>query len=81
MPTRVDDPETTTVEEGEVDYGWVLQVTFITTILGGAPVVAALSTLVSLPTWAARANFAVRVGAVIWFVTAVGVYLYARRNA
>ncbi|WP_129116407.1 DUF5822 domain-containing protein [Halegenticoccus tardaugens] len=63
-----------------VDYGWVMQVTFVTTILVGAPVVAALSTGVALPTWESRVSFAVRVGAVIWIVTAVCVYLYARRT-
>ena len=63
-----------------VDYGWVMQVTFVVTIAVGAPIVAALSTLVTLPTWGARVAFAVRVGAVIWFLTAVGVYVYARRT-
>ena len=63
-----------------VDYGWVMQVTFVVTIAVGAPIVAALSTLVTLPTWGARIAFAVRVGAVVWFLTAVGVYVYARRT-
>ncbi|MFC6865163.1 DUF5822 domain-containing protein [Halomicroarcula sp. GCM10025817] len=61
-----------------VDFGWVMQVTFLTTILVGTPVVVALSALVTLSTWSARALFAVRVGAVVWFLTAVSVYLYAR---
>jgi hypothetical protein len=34
---------------------------------------------VTLESWGARAAFAVRVGAPIWFVTAVAVALYARR--
>jgi len=34
-----------------------------------------------LPTWEARAAFAVRVGAVVWILVAVPVYLYARRAA
>ena len=63
-----------------VDYGWVMQVTFVVTISVGAPIVAALSTLVTLPTWGARVAFAVRVGAVVWFLTAVAVYVYARRT-
>ncbi|MEZ3162432.1 DUF5822 domain-containing protein [Halorubrum sp. RMP-47] len=63
-----------------VDYAWVMQTTFVVTILVGAPVVALLSTLVTLETWGARAAFAVRVGAPIWFVTAVAVALYARRS-
>ena len=62
-----------------VDYGWVMQVTFVVTIAVGAPIVAVLSTVVSLPTWGARVAFAVRVGAVVWFLTAVGVYVYARQ--
>jgi hypothetical protein len=62
-----------------VDYAWVMQTTFVVTILVGAPAAALLSTLVTLETWGARAAFAVRVGAPIWFVTAVVVALYARR--
>lgn len=76
MPTRVE----TTDPEG-VDYGWVMQTTFVLTIVVGAPVVAVLSTGADLPTWAARATFALRVGAVVWILTAVGVFLYARRRA
>jgi hypothetical protein len=63
-----------------VDYGWVMQTTFVVTILVGAPLVAVLSTGVTLSTWAARVSFAVRVGAVVWFLTAVAVFLYARRT-
>ena len=70
----------TTDPEG-VDYGWVMQVTFVATILVGAPVVAVLSVGTPLPTWEARAGFAVRVGAVVWLLVAVPVYLYARRAA
>jgi uncharacterized membrane protein len=61
-----------------VDYGWVMQTTFVTTILLGAPLIAILSLSVELTTWASRAQFAVRVGAVIWIVTAIAVYGYAR---
>ncbi|EMA57051.1 DUF5822 domain-containing protein [Halorubrum lipolyticum] len=63
-----------------VDYGWVMQTTFVVTILVGAPVVAVLSAFVTLDSWGARAAFAVRVGAPIWFVTAVAVAIYARRT-
>jgi hypothetical protein len=69
------------VEPEGVDYGWVMQVTFVVTILAGAPIVAILSSGTPLPTWGARAAFAVRVGAVIWIFVAVGAYLYARRAA
>jgi hypothetical protein len=63
-----------------VDYGRVMQLTFVVTIVAGAPLVAALSLFVTLETWTQRASFAVRVGAVVWFVTAVGVYLLERRT-
>jgi hypothetical protein len=63
-----------------IDYGWVMQTTFVVTILVGAPIVAALSAFVTLDSWPARAAFAVRVGAPIWFVTAVAVAVYARRT-
>ncbi|MFB6135720.1 MAG: DUF5822 domain-containing protein [Halobacteriaceae archaeon] len=62
-----------------VDYGWVMQTTFVLTVLVGAPLVAALSLTTALPTWGDRVAFAARVGAGVWFVTAVAVYLYARR--
>jgi hypothetical protein len=75
VPTRVE----TTDPEG-VDYGWVMQVTFVVTILVGAPVVALASTAVSLPTWGARVGFVLRVGAVVWIVVAGGVFLYAKRT-
>ncbi len=67
------------VEVEGVDYGWVMQTTFVVTILVGAPVVAVLSAVVTLDSWGARAAFAIRVGAPIWFVTAVVVALYAKR--
>ena len=63
-----------------VDYGWVMQVTFVVTIVVGAPVVAALSLMTTLSTWTERAGFAVRVGALVWFIVAVAVFLYARRH-
>lgn len=75
MPKRVE-----TTDPDGVDFGWVMQTTFVVTIVAGAPLVAALSLLVQLSTWGARASFAVRVGAVVWFCTAVGVYLYARKQ-
>ncbi|PSP67356.1 hypothetical protein BRC85_06530 [Halobacteriales archaeon QS_1_69_70] len=76
MPERVG----STDPEG-VDYGWVMQTTFIVTIVAGAPVVAALSIFVPLPTWDARAAFAVRVGAVVWLAAGIAVYAYARSQA
>ncbi|WP_158056193.1 DUF5822 domain-containing protein [Halorussus halophilus] len=74
-PVESHDPE-------GVDYGWVMQTTFVLTIVVGAPIVAllAVATGVSLPTWASRVSFAVRVGALVWFIVAVGVFLYARKE-
>jgi hypothetical protein len=74
-PVETHDPE-------GIDYAWVMQTTFIITVVGGAPVVAllALVTGVSLPTWAARVEFAIRVGALIWLLVALGAYFYQRRN-
>ncbi|MFC7007860.1 DUF5822 domain-containing protein [Halalkalicoccus salilacus] len=75
MPTPVEshDPE-------GIDYGWIMQVTFVVTILVGAPLVAVLSTGTTLPTWGARVEFAIRVGAVVWVLVALSVYVYARRR-
>lgn len=75
MPERVEthDPEGT-------DFGWVMQVTFIVTIVVGAPLVAVVSTLYELPTWGAKASFAIRVGAIVWFLTAVAAFAVARRR-
>jgi len=73
-------PEVRRTDPEGIDYGWVMQVTFILTILVGAPVVALLSVLAAPPTWTDRAAFAVQVGAPVWFITAVSVYAYARRQ-
>lgn len=74
-PVETHDPE-------GVDYAWVMQTTFVLTVAVGAPVVALLAwaTGVSLPTWADRAEFAIRVGALIWLVVALGAYFYERRS-
>jgi hypothetical protein len=73
MPERVE-----TSDPDGVDFGWVMQTTFVLTIVVGAPLVALAAVVTDLPTWGARANFAIRVGAPVWFCTAVCVYLYAR---
>lgn len=75
MPASVDrtDPE-------GVDYGRVMQLTFVATIALGAPLVAALSLTTDLPTWEDRVSFAVRVGALVWTVTAVAMFWYERRH-
>lgn len=76
MPRAVErhDPE-------GIDYGWVMQVTFVLTIVVGAPVVALLSTGANLPTWADRLEFTVRVGSVVWIAIGLSTFLYARKRA
>lgn len=74
------EPVKTTDPDG-VDYGWVMQTTFVLTIVVGAPVVALLSVPVDLPTWTSKANFAIRVGAVVWLGIGVPVFLYARSQS
>lgn len=74
------DPVETTDPEG-IDFAWVMQTTFVLTILLGAPIVALASIPATLPTWGARASFAIRVGAIVWIVVAIGTFVYERRNA
>jgi hypothetical protein len=76
MPTSVE-----TTDPDGVDYGWVMQTTFVLTIVVGAPVVAVLSLFAELPSWGSRANFALRVGAPVWLCLGVLVYSYARSHA
>lgn len=64
-----------------IDYAWVMQVTFVLTILVGAPTIALASLGVSLPTWGERVRFAVALGAIVWIFTALGVLAYARRRS
>ncbi|MFB6133109.1 MAG: DUF5822 domain-containing protein [Halanaeroarchaeum sp.] len=73
MPERV----ATTDPEG-VDYGWVVQVTFVLAIAIGSPVVAVLGLGADLPTWSARLSFAIRVGALVWLLVGVAVLTYAK---
>jgi hypothetical protein len=72
VPERVE-----THDSDGVDYGWVMQTTFVVTIVVGAPTVALLSASTPLETWSARAEFALRVGAIVWFLTAIAVFAYA----
>lgn len=73
VPERVD----STDPEG-VDYGWVVQVTFVLAIAIGAPIVGLLAITTDLPTWNARLSFAIRVGALVWLLVGIGVLAYAR---
>ena len=63
-----------------VDYGWVMQTTFVLSIAVGAPIVALLSIPTPLGSWGEWLSFAVRVGAVVWILVALSVYGYARRT-
>ena len=72
MPERVE-----STDPDGVDYGWVIQVTFVLSILVGAPVVGMLAVTTPLPTWNERLSFAIRVGAVVWLVVGSGVFAYA----
>lgn len=71
-------PSVETTDPDGVDFGWVMQTTFVLTIVVGVPVVSGLSVLADLSTWSDRANFAIRVGAVVWICIAVPIYLFAR---
>lgn len=73
------EPVETTDPDG-VDHTWVMQVTFVLTLVAGVPLVVLLSRFATLPTWEARTEYAVRVGALVWLVTAIIVYAYARRG-
>ncbi len=64
-----------------VDYAWVMQMTFILTIVIGAPLVTLLSLGHTLPTWEERVEFVVRVGACIWLLTTVIIFLFARSRS
>jgi hypothetical protein len=73
-------PDVTETDPEGVDYGWVMQMTFITSLFVGTPIVAVLSIPVTLPTWTERAQFAIGIGAAIWFVVSILVFLHAKRT-
>ncbi|ELZ07043.1 hypothetical protein C479_15597 [Halovivax asiaticus JCM 14624] len=73
------EPVETSSPDG-LDYGWVMQMTFVLTIVVGAPIVAILSLPADLPTWGDRVEFAIRVGAIVWLVTSLLVFAYAKRT-
>lgn len=75
--SSVPEPVETSDPDG-LDFGWIMQVTFILTIVVGAPTIAILSIPATLPTWGERVEFAIRVGAVVWLVTALAVFVYAK---
>ena len=70
-------PRVETTDPDGIDYGWIMQTTFVLTIVVGAPLVAVLSLLFDLTTWGQRANFAIRAGAVVWLCLGTSVFLYA----
>jgi hypothetical protein len=72
-------PEAERTDPDGVDYGWVMQATFVATILLGAPVVAILALTQPLPTWSGRVFFAIQIGAPIWLLTSVVALVYEAR--
>lgn len=63
-----------------VDTEHVMNLTFVLTLLFGVPTVVVLSLFVPLDGWGEIISFVVRVGAGIWFVTAVALYVRERRR-
>lgn len=68
------------MSDESVDFGWVMEVTFIVTVLLGAPIVALGGLWFEIEGWNARIIFATTVAAAVWFITAIGVYAYARSS-
>lgn len=67
-------------ETAAVDFGWILQMTFVVTVVAGVPLLALGSVFVSLPDWPSRAAYAGAGGGSLWLVTAVGLYLLELRR-
>lgn len=61
-----------------VDTEHVMNLTFVLTLLVGVPTVVVLSLFVPLDGWNEILGFVVRVGAGIWFLTAVTLYVRER---
>lgn len=61
-----------------VDFGWVMEVTFVLTVVIGTPIIAIGSIWFEIDTWTGRIVFATTVAAAVWFATAIGVYTYDR---
>lgn len=55
-----------------------MEVTFVVTVLVGAPLIGLTSFLVDLEGWRGRVVYATTLAAAVWLVTAVVVYGYAR---
>ena len=75
-----DDAATEESVEG-VDTEHVMNLTFVLTLLLGVPMVVVLSLFVPLDGWNEIISFVVRVGAGIWFLTAVALYVRERRRS
>jgi len=67
--------------ESGVDTEHVMNLTFVLTLLFGVPAVVVLSLFVPLDGWGEIIGFVVRVGAAIWFLTAVTLYVRERLRA
>lgn len=64
-----------------VNYRWIMEVTFVVTVLVGVPLIAVASAFITLDDWATRVRFATTLAAIVWIGTAAGAYLVARRRA
>lgn len=64
--------------EESVDYRWVMEMTFILTVVIGTPIIALGGLLVEFDGWTGRVVYATTIAALVWFLTAISVYLYAR---
>jgi len=73
------DADAATEESVEgVDTEHVMNLTFVLTLFLGVPTVVVLSLFVPLDGWNEIISFVVRVGAAIWFLTAVTLYVRER---
>jgi hypothetical protein len=61
-----------------VDTEHVMNLTFVLTLVLGVPTVVVLSLFVPLDGWNEIISFVVRIGAAIWFLTAVTLYVRER---
>ena len=80
--TDADADTDATTKESEsvegVDTEHVMNLTFVLTLFLGVPTVVVLSLFVPLDGWNEIISFVVRVGAAIWFLTAVTLYVRER---
>jgi hypothetical protein len=79
-PSDVDGGRRSDVDAG-VDTEYVMNLTFVLTLVVGVPLVVVLSLFVELDGWGEIGTFVVQVGAAIWFLTAIAIYARERFRA